>query len=180
MLDDTPHRIALGMAIGIFIAWTPTVGVQMMLAIPLAYLLRANRLASVIGVHLSNPITLLPVYWLDYYLGAMLLGNPLTFEEFREILMSDDWARCWRGLLSVGIELAGAIWLGGLILGACFGGLGYLGTHWFVRRLRYPVFESLTSSHHPVVPAGKAIDFPVTVRSLEAKRNEKCRASETG
>ena len=180
MLDDTPHRIALGMAIGIFIAWTPTVGFQMMLAVPLAYILRANRVASLIGVYLSNPITFLPMYWLDYHLGAMLLGNPLTFDEFREILMSDDWGQWWWGLLNVGIELAAAIWLGGLILGACFGVLGYIGIHWFVRRLRHPAFEVLASNHHPVVPAGNAVDYPVTVRSLEAERNEKCRASETG
>jgi hypothetical protein len=67
MLDDTPHRIALGMAIGVFISWTPTVGFQMLAAVPLAYLLRANRVAGVIGVYLSNPFTLVPMYWLDYH-----------------------------------------------------------------------------------------------------------------
>jgi hypothetical protein len=39
MLDDTPHRIALGIAIGVFVAWTPTVGVQMLAVIPIAFLL---------------------------------------------------------------------------------------------------------------------------------------------
>ncbi len=180
MLDDTPHRISLGMAIGIFIAWTPTVGFQMMLAIPLAYLFRANRMASVIGVYLSNPLTFLPMYWLDYHLGAMLLGNPLTFGEFREILMTDDWAQWWWGLLSVGIELTAAIWLGGLILGACFGVLAYIGTNWVVRYMRVPAIEALASDHSPIVSVGTTVDFPVTVRSLEAKRNEECRASENG
>ena len=35
-VDDTPHRIALGVAAGIFIAWTPTIGFQMLLTILLA------------------------------------------------------------------------------------------------------------------------------------------------
>lgn len=180
MLDDTPHRISLGMAIGIFIAWTPTVGFQMMIAVPLAYLLRANRMASLIGVYLSNPITFLPMYWLDYHLGAMLLGNPLTFNEFREILTHDDWGQWWWGLLSVGVELTAAIWLGGLILGACFGVLAYIGTNWLVRRMRYPTIQAIASDHPLIASAAKGIDFPVTVRSLEARRNEPCRANETG
>ena len=32
-VDDTPHRIALGVAVGIFVAWTPTVGLHMILTV---------------------------------------------------------------------------------------------------------------------------------------------------
>jgi len=35
-VDDTPHRIALGVAIAIFVTWTPTIGFQMLLTIALA------------------------------------------------------------------------------------------------------------------------------------------------
>ena len=31
--DDTPHRLALGIALGVFVAWTPTVGLQMVLVL---------------------------------------------------------------------------------------------------------------------------------------------------
>ena len=30
-VDDTPHRIALGVALGFFVTWTPTIGVQIVL-----------------------------------------------------------------------------------------------------------------------------------------------------
>ena len=46
MLDDTPHSIALGTAIGLFIAWTPTVGIHMILVVALALLFRANKVAG--------------------------------------------------------------------------------------------------------------------------------------
>jgi uncharacterized protein len=178
MLDDTSHRIALGIAIGVFVAWTPTVGIQMLAVIPIACLLNANRVASLIGVYLSNPLTFLPMYWLDYRLGALLLGNPLTFGEFREILTRYGWAEWWWGLVGVGIELAAPMWLGGLILGALSGGLGYAVTRWLVHRLRHSTFKTLVNSHKVVGPAG-SIDCPVVARSLEKRRDERCRASET-
>lgn len=178
MLDDTPHRIALGMAIGIFVAWTPTVGFQMLGAVPIACLLRANRVASLIGVYLSNPLTLLPMYWLDYHLGAMLLRTPVSFDGFREILMLSDWAQRWWGLLSVGVEVMSAIWLGGLILGVLTGVLAYIGTLWLLRCVRPSTFETLASNREMAVPDGKLIKCPLAARSLETERPERCRTSE--
>jgi uncharacterized protein len=177
MLDDTPHRIALGMAIGVFISWTPTLGFQMLAAVPLAYLLRANRVSSVIGVYLSNPLTIVPMYWLDYQLGAMLLRTPVSFDGFREILMRSDWAqRCW-GLLGVGMDVLGAVWLGGLILGALTGVLAYIGTLWLLRCVRPPTFETLASNH--AIPEGSTVECSLATRSLNTERHEQCSASET-
>ena len=61
MLEDTPHSIALGTAIGLFIAWTPTVGIHMILVVSLALFLRANKVAGLIAVYISNPLTLAPI-----------------------------------------------------------------------------------------------------------------------
>ena len=60
MLDDTPHSIALGTAIGMFIGMTPTVGIQMILVIVFAFLVKPlftfNRIAALITVYISNPL----------------------------------------------------------------------------------------------------------------------------
>ena len=61
-LDDTPHRIALGVAIGFFVTWTPTIGIQMILVVALATLLKANKLVGVPFVWISNPFTIVPIY----------------------------------------------------------------------------------------------------------------------
>jgi uncharacterized protein (DUF2062 family) len=64
-LDDTPHQIALGAAIGMFIAMTPTIGIQMALVMLVALLTRPffhfNRVAALVMVYLSNPITMVPL-----------------------------------------------------------------------------------------------------------------------
>lgn len=61
MLDDSAHSIALGTAIGMFIALTPTVGIQMLMVLCVAFLTRPffkfNQVASLITVYVSNPLT---------------------------------------------------------------------------------------------------------------------------
>lgn len=71
-VDDTPHRIALGVAIGIFVAWMPFPGLQMVLALVIAALLRANKVVGLPLVWLNNPLTA-PVNLLCYWLGCWML-----------------------------------------------------------------------------------------------------------
>jgi len=71
-VDDTPHRIALGVAIGVFVAWTPFHGLQMILVIAIAALLRANKVVGLPLVWVNNPLTA-PVNLLCYWLGCWML-----------------------------------------------------------------------------------------------------------
>jgi uncharacterized protein (DUF2062 family) len=70
--DDTPHRIALGVAIGVFVAWMPFVGLQMVLVLVIAALLRANKVVGLPVVWLNNPLTA-PVNLLCFWLGCWVL-----------------------------------------------------------------------------------------------------------
>jgi len=72
--NDPPHRLAMGCAIGMFIAFTPTIGVQMMLTVFLAWLLRANKVVGVPFVWISNPATFVPMYYSCYVVGCWMLG----------------------------------------------------------------------------------------------------------
>lgn len=72
-LEDTPERIAWGVALGTFIGMTPTVGLQMTIAVGVATFLRGNRLAAVAMVWISNPLTVVPIYWIDHIVGAVIL-----------------------------------------------------------------------------------------------------------
>ena len=74
-VDDTPHRIALGVAVGIFVTWTPTIGAQMLLTVLLSWLLRANMLVGVPFVWISNPLTVVPIYGPSYVLGRWIVGG---------------------------------------------------------------------------------------------------------
>lgn len=80
-LKDTPHAIAGGVAVGIFVGFTPLFGVKTLLALGLAYLLRLNPIAAVISVSLHDIVApLWPVMLrLEYDIGYWLLSNPHVF-----------------------------------------------------------------------------------------------------
>lgn len=93
-LSGTPDEIAKGFALGIFIGMTPTFGFQIILAIFAAFLLRENKLAAVIGVWITNPVTAPFIYAAEYELGRRLLQmEPLSFNiDFTfESLMALSW-----------------------------------------------------------------------------------------
>lgn len=86
-INDTPESIALGTAMGTFIAMTPTVGIQMVLMIIVGTIIRANRVAGCVMVYISNPFTLVPIYWFDYWIGSVTLGQSLvSYERFSQEL----------------------------------------------------------------------------------------------
>ena len=87
-LDDTPHRIALGVAIGFFVTWTPTIGIQMILVVALATLLKANKRVGVPFVWISNPLTMVPLYGANYFVGSLLLGGRYTRPVFEAAVTS--------------------------------------------------------------------------------------------
>jgi len=73
-LRGTPDEVAKGMALGIFIGMTPTFGFQMAIALFCAWVLRQNKLAAVLGVWITNPVTAPFIYALEYETGRLLLG----------------------------------------------------------------------------------------------------------
>jgi uncharacterized protein len=77
-LRDTPHAIAGGVAIGVFIGFTPLFGVKTLLSLGVAYLLRCNPIAAVIAVSLHDVVTpLWPVLLrVEYDIGFWLLSHP--------------------------------------------------------------------------------------------------------
>ena len=77
-LRGLPEEIAKGVALGIFIGMTPTFGFQMAIALLFAYLLRENRLAAILGVWVTNPVTAPVIYAVEYEMGRLLLGMPRT------------------------------------------------------------------------------------------------------
>ncbi|MEQ9069058.1 MAG: DUF2062 domain-containing protein, partial [Gimesia chilikensis] len=109
MLDDSAHSIALGTAIGMFIALTPTVGIQMLLVVCVAFLTRPlfrfNQVASLITVYISNPLTIVPIYWFDYKVGTLFVGGSLTQKDFARILEFEGFSGWWETVKQLLLEV---------------------------------------------------------------------------
>ena len=65
---------ARGLAAGLFCGCYPFFGLQMLLSVALASLLRGNHLLAAAGTWVSNPFTYVPLYWFNYQLGCWLIG----------------------------------------------------------------------------------------------------------
>jgi len=69
-LDDPPWRVALALAVGVFISFTPFLGFQTLLALLVAALARLNAAVVVTGTWLN-----LPWFMPFVYAGALLLAQ---------------------------------------------------------------------------------------------------------
>lgn len=73
LIDDTPHKVAAGAALGVFLGITPGEGVLCTLV--LSSLLRLNRLAATAGVLAVNMWTTFLVLPIAATVGAFVFGK---------------------------------------------------------------------------------------------------------
>ena len=72
LINDSPERIARGFAIGVFWGIMPTFGFAWIFSLPIAFLLRANKVSAVLGTFVSNPFTVVFFYTLGYKFGTQI------------------------------------------------------------------------------------------------------------
>lgn len=77
-LPDSPERIALGFACGVYTSFTPFFGFHFVVAAALAWLIRGNVFASAIGTFLGNPLTFPFIVAICLEVGGLILGSPIN------------------------------------------------------------------------------------------------------
>jgi hypothetical protein len=81
------HSVAGGVALGIFIGFMLIFG-QVFVAAALAILFRVNLPLAAMGVWITNPLTIAPIYYFTYKVGAWILDIPVGKYAFE---LSWDW-----------------------------------------------------------------------------------------
>ncbi|MER5171684.1 DUF2062 domain-containing protein [Thioclava kandeliae] len=74
-LPDRPQRIARGIAAGVFISFTPFFGLHFFGAAALAWILRGNIIASILGTFFGNPLTFPIIAVSATQFGRFILGE---------------------------------------------------------------------------------------------------------
>lgn len=75
-LTASPHAIAAGFTAGILVSWTPVIGVHIVMAFVLAYLVRGNLLAATLGcLAAGNPFTYPFIWAITWEIGHLILGR---------------------------------------------------------------------------------------------------------
>jgi len=111
-IRGNPREVALGLALGVFVGMTPTMGVQMPIAIFLAALCKWSKLSAAIGVWISNPLTAPLIYGVTYITGAKLMSLDPMFN----MPLSPTWSAL-KALLQKAPQAFGAMTVGGAIIG---------------------------------------------------------------
>ena len=127
--EGSPGHQARGLAIGIFIGCLPIFGLQMLVSLGLASTMRGNRFLAMAGTWISNPITNLPLFWLSYQLGALLMGPGPAGLNLKDLNPNN--------LAGLGWAFSSRLVLGSMLVGALLAvasGVGYM--QWLQSRRR--------------------------------------------
>ncbi|WP_092755060.1 DUF2062 domain-containing protein [Rhizobium aethiopicum] len=75
-LSASPHAVAAGVAAGVFVSWTPFVGVHFVMAFVLTYFLSGNMVAAALGcAAFGNPLTYPFIWGATWEIGHLLLSR---------------------------------------------------------------------------------------------------------
>lgn len=125
-LDDPPRRLALALAVGVFIGCTPFWGLQTLLSIVVASLFRLNRAATVTGTWLNLPWFAPFVYGAAIKIGLLVAPDLQPAEAASlDLLLRDpgalSWGTVWSWLRGSSLVLL----VGSTIVGVLAAGLTY-------------------------------------------------------
>ncbi|MEL6979457.1 MAG: DUF2062 domain-containing protein [Pseudomonadota bacterium] len=136
-LPDTPHRIALGFACGGLASFTPFFTLHALAAVALAWVLRANILASVFGTIVGNPISFPFIAAISLQLGNWMLGRLDGAENLDALSFEYVWNQPLEFLDSIFTPyLIGGLIPGLICAAACYFGLRPIVARFQERRRR--------------------------------------------
>jgi uncharacterized protein (DUF2062 family) len=80
--EGSPRRTAAALALGVFLSFSPFLGLQILLGLAAAFVFRLSRVAVLIGLCANLPWIMLPWYALTTTVAAQVLGytSPLALD----------------------------------------------------------------------------------------------------
>jgi septum formation protein len=129
---NDPQPVALGVFIGIFVGTTPSIGIQIPLAIIVAAIFRANKIVAAAMTWPANWFTAVPLYWFEQYVGAKILDlPPLHLDDIQRLVNEIDWKNFWE---LAGRNLFWPLIIGGVVVALVFAIPWYFLTLWVLSR----------------------------------------------
>lgn len=164
-LKDPPRRTAMAFGVGVFIAFSPLLGLHTVMAIAIAFALRLNRVAVLAGAWI-NVWALVPCYMFGTFVGTRLLSvrsrrldegfwdraHSLVWSGFSNALVG-DWAGAIKSFRAVLRAFGPLLWpfvTGNVLLGIVAGLVAYAIGRRFLEARAHRRGEDIDP--HPGVP----------------------------
>ena len=126
-----PEDIAAGWALGVFIGCAIPFGLQLIISIPLALMMRVSKIGATIGTFITNPITIFFIYPAQtFVVNKLLFGGSLTYSR----LAGTEWT--WAAVRRLGAEAMASFFLGGFLLAIVMTPIAYFAVRRLVVRAR--------------------------------------------
>ncbi len=84
-IEDSPERTALAYSIGIFLGFSPFLGLHTLLGLAFAFLFGFNRVALLLGVWTNSPWWLVPFYMMATWVGMGVTGFRMEWSTLKEV-----------------------------------------------------------------------------------------------
>ena len=129
-----PEAIAAGWALGMFVGCAVPFGLQLVVSVPLALMMRVSKIGATVGTLVTNPVTIFFIYPAQTWLvNRLLFDGSLSFSRLVEV----EWT--WEAVRKLGAEAMASFFLGGFFLAIVLTPITYC----VVKRLviRYRAFK---------------------------------------
>ena len=128
-IEDSPERTALAYAIGIFLGFSPFLGLHTLSGVAIAFLFKLNRVAVLLGVWSNTPWWIVPYYTVATWIGLEVTGARIDLSGFKQLFRSGEGG----GFLGSGFwthlssqqDLLLAFMVGSLIFAGILAGVAY-------------------------------------------------------
>ncbi len=127
-LRGHPEVVASGIAVGVFAGCFPFFGFQSIMGIILASFIRGSKISAIAGTWVSNPLTYVPILFLNFKVGQWLLGVETNFNPHSTDSLETFFA--------LGPKLVITLIVGCSVAGAILGITSYFASRYILKRLR--------------------------------------------
>jgi uncharacterized protein (DUF2062 family) len=121
-LNERTSKIALSISIGMFVGFTVPMGLETIVAVLLSLIFRCNPVFAVITTWVTNPLTILPIYYVGLKVGEFITNSYIPWEKIEFALKHPTL----HNLLTLGKDGFILITIGNIVVGLVVAILTYL------------------------------------------------------
>ena len=92
-IRDFPESVAIGLAWGVAISFTPLLGFHLIICYLGTIVMRGNLIAATVGSVIGNPWTFPFFFYVAYKLGINFIYSPLDYYEFKIGFLIENFSR---------------------------------------------------------------------------------------
>ena len=109
-IKDFPESVAVGMAWGVAVSFTPLLGFHLIICYLGTWLMKGNLIAATVGTIIGNPWTFPFIFYLDYKIGTTIFLNRIDYYEFKISFFVENFENLFYPTLLGSIPLALIMW----------------------------------------------------------------------